>query len=159
MYLLEKTTVKRVLKELKDFDELLNITILEDSAKTANDAAKALNCELGAIVKSLLLKSDEGFLLCLVSGDKKCSLNKIKKITQIKNIKMASADEVKKITGFSIGGVSPIGLLNKIKILIDFNLNRFQFVFAAAGHTNTIFKIKYIDLVKLTQGQEKNISE
>ena len=94
--LIEKESVKRVLRILKDFDKSLEVTVLDSSARTANDAAESLKCEVGAIVKSLLLRTDNSFILCLVSGDKKCSLNKIKKILNKKDVSMASADQVKK---------------------------------------------------------------
>ena len=72
---------------------------------------------------------------------------------------MSSADEVKKNTGFSIGGVSPIGHIKKLDVLIDKSLNRFENVFAAAGHTNCVFKITFSQLVKITNGSEKEITE
>ena len=78
--LLNKESVKRVHKFIKEFDNLLKILALDTTARTAEDAANSLKCEVGAIVKSLLLRTDNSFILCLVSGDKKCSLNKIKKI-------------------------------------------------------------------------------
>ena len=81
-----------------------------------------IKCEVGAIIKSLLFKTDEKFILCLIAGDKKASLNKIKKTFNIKDISMAPANDVKNITGFTIGGVSPIGHLNEIPILIDNSL-------------------------------------
>tara|TARA_B100001250_G_C19324428_1_gene581853 strand:+ start:25 stop:504 length:480 start_codon:yes stop_codon:yes gene_type:complete len=155
--LIEKESVKRVLRILKDFDKSLEVTVLDSSARTANDAAESLKCEVGAIVKSLLLRTDNSFILCLVSGDKKCSLNKIKKILNKKDVSMASADQVKKQTGFSIGGVSPIAHLEKSKTLIDSSLSRFENLYAAAGHPNSIFKIKYQQLIKITQGKEEDI--
>ena len=155
--LIEKESVKRVLRILKDFDKSLEITVLDSSARTAIDAAASLNCEVGAIVKSLLLRTDNSFILCLVSGDKKCSLNKIKKILNKKDVSMASADQVKKQTGFSIGGVSPVAHLEKSKTLIDSSLSRFENLYAAAGHPNSIFKIKYQQLIKITQGKEEDI--
>ena len=155
--LIEKESVKRVLRILKDFDKSLEITVLDSSARTAIDAAASLKCEVGAIVKSLLLRTDNSFILCLVSGDKKCSLNKIKKILNKKDVSMASADQVKKQTGFSIGGVSPIAHLEKSKTLIDSSLSRFENLYAAAGHPNSIFKIKYQQLIKITQGKEEDI--
>ena len=77
--ILDKETVKRVEKILNDFDPNLDVVILEQTARTANDAATALGCNVGAIVKSLLFKIGDKFCLCLVSGDKRCSLNKLKK--------------------------------------------------------------------------------
>ena len=155
--LLDKESVQRVIKVLRDFDPNLKVEALNSSARTAKDAALSLNCEVGAIVKSLLLRTAENYVLCLVSGDKRCSLNKIKKILNIKDVSMANADQVKSQTGFSIGGVSPVAHLEKIKILIDSSLSRFENVYAAAGHPNSIFKITYKKLVELTEGTEEDI--
>jgi len=155
--LLNKESVQRVIKVLREFDTSLKVQTLSSSARTAIDAASSLNCEVGAIVKSLLLRTDDSFILCLVSGDKRCSLNKIKKILKKKDVSMANADQVKSQTGFSIGGVSPVAHLEKIKILIDSSLSRYENVYAAAGHPNSIFKITYKKLVKLTEGKEEDI--
>ena len=159
MTLLNKEPVKRAEKCLKEFDENLSVVELENSAKTALDAANSLNCEVGAIVKSLLIKIENDFLLCLVSGDKRCSLNKLKKISEKKNVRMASADEVKSQTGYTIGGVSPVGHINKIQIFIDDSLSRFKDIFAAAGHPNVIFKINYEKLIQISKGDVKDITE
>ena len=155
--ILEKESVKRVIKVLNEFDQNLTVQILKNSAKTADDAAFSLNCKVGAIVKSLLLRTENGFVLCLVSGDKRCSLNKIKKIINLKDVSMANADEVKSHTGFSIGGVSPIAHIKKFPILIDLSLSRFENVYAAAGHPYSIFKITYEQLIKITNGKEEDI--
>ena len=157
MTLLDKEPGKRFEKILKEFESSQKVIVLNSSARTAIDAAKSLNCDVGAIVKSLLLRTDNGFILCLVSGDKRCSLNKIKKIINKKDVSMANADQVKCQTGFSIGGVSPVAHFEKIKILIDSSLSRFENVYAAAGHPNTIFKITYKQLVQLTEGTEEDI--
>ena len=155
--LLNKESVQRVVKVLRNFDNSLRIEVLNSSARTAKDAAISLNCEVGAIVKSLLLRTEGNFILCLVAGDKRCSLNKVKKILNMKDVSMADADQVKSQTGFSIGGVSPIAHLNKNKILIDTSLSRYEYVYAAAGHPNTIFKIGYTQLIKLTEGTKEDI--
>ena len=157
--LLDKEPVKRVAKIISKFDSKFKVIVLNSTAKTAKDAASALNCEVGAIVKSLLLRAEESFLICLIPGDKKCSLKKLKKILNKKDICMASADEVKKNTGFSIGGVSPVGHIKNLDILIDKSLNRFKNIFAAAGHPNCVFKVRYSELIKITNGSEKEISE
>ena len=159
MTLLEKEPVKRAEKSLKDFDKSLSIVELKSSAKTALEAANSLNCEVGAIVKSLLIKVENSFLLCLVAGDKRCSLNKLKKIFEKKNIRMASPDEVKIQTGYTIGGVSPVGHINEIQIFIDNSLGRFVNIFAAAGHPNVIFKIDFEKLIQITKGEIKDITE
>ena len=159
MTLLDKEGVKRVEKSLKEFDPKQKVIILKSSAKTALEAASSLDCEVGAIVKSLLFKTENTFTLCLVAGDRKVSLNKIKKELNIKDAAMASAEKVKDITGFTIGGVSPIGHLNKMNILIDNSLKRFNNLFAAAGHQNCIFKTNFNNLQKITNGSIKEITE
>ena len=157
--LLNKEPVKRVKEFITKFDTKLNILVLDTTARTAKDAANSLQCKVGAIVKSLLFRAESSFLICLVAGDRRCSLNKLKKILQKKDVSMANADEVKTNTGFSIGGVSPVAHITNLDVLVDKSLSRFQFVFAAAGHPNCVFKITYDRLIKITNGSEKEISE
>ena len=157
--LLNKEPVKRVIEALSRFNENLKVKILEKTARTAKEAANALNCEEGAIVKSLVFKTETEFLVCLISGDKRCSLNKLKKVISKKDVSMASADEVKAQTGFTIGGVSPVGHINNLDIIIDKTLERFQIVYAAAGHPNSIFKIDILKLKDLTKGRVEDITE
>ena len=159
MSLLHKEPVKRVEQVLKAFDPKLTVIVLKTSARTAIEAASSLGCEVGAIVKSLLFKTENSFTLCLVAGDRKASIIKIKKTLNIKDVSMASADEVKDVTGFTIGGVSPVGHLNKIVVFIDYSLKRFESLYAAAGHPNCIFKLDFINLQKITNGSIKEISE
>ena len=157
--LLNKEPVKRVQEFIAQFDPKLKVLSLDTTARTAKDAAESLGCEVGAIVKSLVFRADDTFLICLVAGDKRCSLNKLKKVISKKDVCMANADEVKTNTGFSIGGVAPIAHLKKLNILIDQSLGRFQSVFAAAGHPNSIFKIEYSQLVQMSKGEVKEIIE
>ena len=157
--LLNKEPVKRVGESLKQFDPNLKILVLDTTARTAKDAANSLKCELGAIVKSLVFRSENDFLICLVAGDKRCSLNKLKKILNKKDVSMANADQVKENTGFSIGGVAPVGHLKKLNIIVDKSLNRFKYVYGAAGHPDCVFKITYDELIKLTNGLEKELVE
>ena len=159
MTLLNNEPVKRAEKSLKEFDPNQKVIELNTSARTAVEAATSLGCEVGAIVKSLLFKTQNSFILCLVAGDRRASLNKIKKILNIKDVSMASADEVKKITGYTIGAVSPVGQLNEIDIIIDNSLKRFNSLFAAAGHPNCVFKTNFVDLQKVTKGSIKEITE
>ena len=159
MSLLDKEPVKRVEKILKEFDSTQKVIVLDSSARTALEAASSLGCEVGAIVKSLLFKTENSFTLCLVAGDKKASLNKIKKSLSIKDALLANADDVKKITGYTIGGVSPVGHVNKIDIFMDNSLDRFNALYAAAGHPNCVFKINFKDLQKITNGLIKEITE
>jgi len=157
--IVNKEPVQRVIKVLDKFDKNLQIQVLKETARTAKDAANALNCEEGAIVKSLVFKTETEFLICLISGNKRCSLNKLKKVISKKNVSMASADDVKAQTGFTIGGVSPVGHINNLTIIIDKKLERFKSVFAAAGHPNSIFKIDFLKLKDLTKGITEDITE
>ena len=157
--LLNKEPVKRVQEFIAQFDSKLKVLNLDATARTAKDAAESLGCEVGAIVKSLVFRADDTFFICLVAGDKRCSLNKLKKVIIKKDVCMANANEVKVNTGFSIGGVAPIAHLKKLNILIDQSLGRFESVFAAAGHPNSIFEIKYNQLVQITKGEVKDIIE
>ena len=157
--LLNNEPVRRVANFIKKFDPQIKILVLETTARTAQDAANSLKCEVGAIVKSLLFKAEENYLICLIAGDRRCSLSKLKKILNKKDVSMANAAEVKKNTGYSIGGVAPVAHLVDLDILIDKSLSRFSDIFAAAGHPNCVFKITYNELIKITNGSEKEISE
>ena len=157
--LLNKEPVKRVQKKLLEFDASYKVMVLGSSARTAQEAAESLNTDVGSIVKSLLFKSENNFILCLVSGDRRCSLNKLKKIKQQKDISMANPQSVKEVTGFTIGGVSPIGHLKEVEIFIDNNLKRFQNIYAAAGHPNCVYKVNFENLLKMTSGKVEDITE
>ena len=157
--LLNKESVKKVQEFIKKFDSKLEVLVLNTTARTAKDAAYSLKCEVGAIVKSLLFRAEDSFLICLISGDRRCSLNKLKKILKKKDVSMANADEVKENTGFSIGGVAPVAHTISLDVLVDKSLNRFPYIFAAAGHPNCVFKITYNELIKITNGSEKEITE
>ena len=157
--LLNNEPVKRVKNALNEFNKKINIQILTNTARSAQDAAKALDCKVGAIIKSLILRKGDEYILCLVSGNKRCSLNKLKKICNSKDMSMADAQKVKEITGFTIGGVSPVGSINNLEIFIDINLKEFDILYGAAGHPNAIFKISFTDLQKITSGKIMDITE
>ena len=157
--LLNKEPVKRVQKKLLEYDASYKVMVLASSARTAQEAAESLNTDVGSIVKSLLFKSENNFILCLVSGDRRCSLNKLKKIKQQKDISMANPQSVKEVTGFTIGGVSPIGHLKEVEIFIDNNLKRFQNIYAAAGHPNCVYKVNFENLLKMTSGKVEDFTE
>ena len=157
--LLNNEPVKRVESAINLFDKNIKIQVLVNTARSAVDAAKALNCEVGSIVKSIVLRKNDLYFLCLISGDKRCSLNKLKKIFNVKDLSMADAQKVKEVTGFTIGGVSPVGSKNKLDTLIDHNLERFDNLYGAAGHPNAIFKINFNNLQKITSGKIMDITE
>ena len=159
--LLKRNTVLKVKEFLdKNFPEI-ELIQLEETARSAQDAAKSLKKELGPIVKSLLFKNLEtnNYYLCLVSGDQYMSLDKLSKIIGNKIIK-ANADECKEITGFSIGGVSPVAHANSpTRIFIDKNFNKFDMIYAAAGHPYVVFGITFDNLCSITKGEISDIVE
>ena len=158
--LIKRKSVIKVKNYLNNYDKKINLIVLDNTARTAIDAANSLNTKVGSIVKSLLFKdAQNNYHLCLVSGDKYVSLDKITNLVNETIIK-ASADECKQFTGYSIGGVSPIALDNKPKsIFIDNNLSKYKKVFAAAGHPYVVFGLSYLELCDLTNGTEDNITE
>lgn len=159
--LLNKKSVTKVNNFFKEINEKIELIILAETARTAVDAANSLNKDVGSIVKSLVFKDtiNNKYYLCLVSGDKFLSVDKLSNIIGCKIIK-ANADECKEITGFSIGGVSPFAHTNPPdRIFIDENLNRFEIVFAAAGHPYVVFGITFKKLCKISKGEVFNIVE
>ena len=98
--LLNKEPVQRVQDFIKKFDNKLKIIVLETTARTAVDAANSLKCEVGAIVKSLLFRTESSFLICLIAGDKRCSLNKLKKFYRKKTFQWLMLTKLKKILVF-----------------------------------------------------------
>ena len=159
--LLKRNTVLKVKEFLeKNFPEI-ELIQLEETARSAQDAAKSLKKEVGAIVKSLLFKNmgTNEYYLCLVSGDQYLSLEKLSKIIGNK-IAKANADECKEITGYSIGGVSPVAHIHSpSRIFIDEKLNRFDMVYAAAGHPYVVFGITFDNLHTITKGEINSIVE
>ena len=149
--------VKRVEIFLQQKGANVELIRLADTARSAKDASLALNTHEGSIIKSLLFIVDNKEVsqpvMALISGDKKGNEDQILKSSRlIGKIKRPEAEYVKKITGFSIGGVSPLTISKNIPMLIDYKLNRFNLLWASAGHTHWVFPIKFNDLVKLTNG-------
>ena len=153
--LLEKKTVRTVLNYLQNFDSSISPICLDTTARTAKDAAYSLKVEIGSIVKSLIFKSLKKnlYYLCLVSGDKFISEKKLSSIID-DEIEKASADQTKNYTGYSIGGVPPVGHSNSpTQIFIDSNLKRFDKIYAAAGHPYLIFESNFEQICQITNGK------
>ncbi|MBN1937365.1 MAG: YbaK/EbsC family protein [Anaerolineae bacterium] len=122
---------------------------------TAQEAADAIGCALGAIVKSLCFIVNGEPVLVLAAGDKQVDSKALRRIFGVskRQVKIADVETVRRVTGFEVGGVAPFGHLQPMTILIDRSLSRFETVYAAAGSSNTIFPIAYADLVASTGGQ------
>ena len=153
MSLLERTSVLKVRNAL--IDSLLEDTVVElaDTARTAEDAASSIGCELGAIVKSLVFGIGQNSILALIAGDHSCLEDNLPLVLKLKGrVVRPRAEEVKRITGFTIGGVAPLALLQDLPTVIDSSLSRFDTVFAAAGHPHCIFRVTVADLERITGG-------
>mgnify|MGYP001188348706 FL=1 len=153
--LLERKSVLVVKNYLRAIDSTIKLIELDTTARTAKDAAQSLKVELGCIVKSLVFKSLKKnlYYLCLVSGDKFISEKKLSLIID-DEIEKASADQTKNYTGYSIGGVPPVGHSNSpTQIFIDSNLKRFEKIYAAAGHPYVVFGITFEQICKITEGK------
>jgi len=158
--LIKRKSVVKVKNFLNTYNKNIKLIVLDESARTATDAANSLKTKVGSIVKCLLFKdSKKKFHVCLVSGDKYVSIKKISNLINLPLTK-ANANECKEFTGFSIGGISPVAHDNTpSSIMIDINLSKYEIVYAAAGHPYVVFGVSYSTLCNITKGTENDITE
>ena len=149
--LLARPAVQRVVQALADGGSRSRVIVLDDTARTAEDAAGSLNCELGAIVKSLVFRVGDQAVMALVAGDKRCNTNVLPDALGLQGkAKRADADMVQAATGFTIGGVAPLGFPASLPMVIDTSLGRFKTIYAAAGHPHCVFGTTLDELLRLT---------
>jgi len=149
---LEKSAVKRVNDALKINGITGQIKVLSESARSAAEAASALGIEVGQIASSIIFKlPNESPLLVITSGRHRVDTELVAKELSVDNLARVDADYVKDLSGFSIGGVAPLGWINPPAItLIDLALNDYEVVWAAAGHPYAVFPTNYAELVICT---------
>ena len=142
--------VQRVAAALQEKGHPHAPRMLDNSARTAQEAADALGIAVGQIAKSIIFrrKSDDAAVLVGTSGDRRVDEKKVE--AHVGKVGRADADFVKSRTGFSIGGVSPVAHATPPVTLIDQDLLRFDVVWAAAGHPNGVFPLHPSDLQRLT---------
>ena len=150
---------ERVQAALKAAGLDISIIKLQESARTAQLAADALGTALGSIVKSLLFLADGEPVLVLVAGDRRADPAKLKRLLGARRAVIADAEHVRQETGFSIGGVPPIGHRRPLPTWIDGSLGRFETVYAAAGHPHAVFPIAFETLVHITGGRVADVTE
>jgi prolyl-tRNA editing enzyme YbaK/EbsC (Cys-tRNA(Pro) deacylase) len=152
---LEKSAVKRVIAAMEEFGIKGEIKVLTESAKSAAEAAAGLGIEVGQIASSIIFKlPDQSSLLVITSGRHRVNTNLVAKELGVENLERVDADFVKAVSGFSIGGVAPIGWLNPPTItLIDIALNDYGVVWAAAGHPHAVFPTSYTELLQSTSAR------
>jgi prolyl-tRNA editing enzyme YbaK/EbsC (Cys-tRNA(Pro) deacylase) len=157
---LEKAAVKRVQEALTLHSLSGQIKVLSDSARTAQDAATALGIEVGQIASSLIFKLEDGSpLLIITSGRHRVDTDLVAKNLGTAKLGRVDADYVKTQSGFSIGGVAPIGWLNPATILIDQALGEYEVVWAAAGHPHAVYPTTYAELISCTGAKPMVVGE
>jgi prolyl-tRNA editing enzyme YbaK/EbsC (Cys-tRNA(Pro) deacylase) len=149
--ILEKAAVKRFKAAADALGVKGEINILADTARTAIDAANGLGIEVGQIASSLIFKLPSGNpLLIITSGRHRVDTELVAKNLNIPELGRADANYVKEVSGYSVGGVSPIGWVSKATILIDQALNDYDVVWAAAGHPHAVYPTTYNELISCT---------
>jgi len=158
---LEKSAVKRVNDALKINGITGQIKVLSESARSAAEAASALGIEVGQIASSIIFKlPNESPLLVITSGRHRVDTELVAKELSVDNLARVDADYVKDLSGFSIGGVAPLGWINPPAItLIDLALNDYEVVWAAAGHPHAVFPTTYKELLKSTSAKAMEVGE
>ncbi len=150
---LENEPVRRVRQILLDGGYGDRVIELAETARSAQDAATSVGTELGSIVKSLIFSIDGTLVMALVAGDHRCLSENLPRALNLEGlVERADADAIKGATGFSIGGVSPIGQLSPLPVVIDRSLKRFETVYAAAGHPHCVFPLSVPELKRLSGG-------
>lgn len=150
--------IEKVRTYLESKNPHLKIIVLEEDTSTSFLAAQALGTEVGQIAKSILFKTkDDDFLMIVSAGDVKIDNKAVRQLIGSR-VRMANAEEVEQITGFSIGGVCPFALRQDVPIFLDESLKRFEVVYAAAGTSNTALPISFEELCRVTGGQPCQVS-
>ena len=149
---LANPSVVRVTALLKELGCAGEVTILSDSARTALDAANALGIEVGQVASSIVFKLPSGnALLVITSGRHRVDTELVAKNLGVEKLHRADADFVKNTSGFSIGGVSPVGWANSPEItLLDVALDEHEVAWAAAGHPHSVYPTSFAELLRVT---------
>ena len=157
---LQNPSVQRVSAKLKELGVQGEINVLSDSARTAQEAADALGILVGQVASSIVFKlDDESPLLVITSGRHRVDTKLVAEKLGVEKLHRVDADYVKEKSGFSIGGVSPVGWVNSATILIDEALNDYEVVWAAAGHPHSVYPTTYAELIKCTGAKSMVIGD
>jgi prolyl-tRNA editing enzyme YbaK/EbsC (Cys-tRNA(Pro) deacylase) len=155
--------IQRVLDAAARKGVTLEVTSFAESTHTAAEAAAAVGAELGQIVKSLVfvVTAEDGPepLVCLVSGPNRVDLARLAAVTGESDLRRASAREAHDLTGFSIGGIPPIGHLRPTRVIMDPDLGRYPVVWAAAGLPTAVFPVPPATLRVLSNATVAPIAE
>ena len=148
---LQNPSVQRVSAKLKELGVKGEVHVLSDSARTAQEAADALGILVGQVASSIVFKlDDESPLLVITSGRHRVDTKLVAEKLGVAKLHRVDADYVKEKSGFSIGGVSPVGWVSQATILIDEALNDYEVVWAAAGHPHSVYPTTFAELLECT---------
>lgn len=148
---LQNPSVQRVSAKLKELGVKGEVHVLSDSARTAQEAADALGILVGQVASSIVFKlDDESPLLVITSGRHRVDTKLVAEKLGVAKLHRVDADYVKEKSGFSIGGVSPVGWVSPATILIDEALNDYEAVWAAAGHPHSVYPTTFAELLECT---------
>jgi prolyl-tRNA editing enzyme YbaK/EbsC (Cys-tRNA(Pro) deacylase) len=128
-------TARRLRERLLDLGLEIDVVTLDDSARTAKEAAAAVDCDVGQIVKSLVFIRGERPVMVLCAGDRRVDADRLA-------LRPATAEQAREATGFSIGGIPPLGHATSMDTLVDASLKRFETVWCAAGTPHAVFEVK-----------------
>jgi prolyl-tRNA editing enzyme YbaK/EbsC (Cys-tRNA(Pro) deacylase) len=135
------------------------IRALPESARTAALAAAQVGCEVGAIANSLIFSADGGPLLVMTSGAHRVDTDRVARLVGAAAVDRADARSVREWTGQAIGGVAPVGHPRPIRTLVDTWLERYDQIWAAAGHPHTVFPTTYAELLRITNGTPAEVGD
>ncbi|MEV8631752.1 YbaK/EbsC family protein [Streptosporangium sp. NPDC051023] len=144
--------IEKVAAALREHGVTGEIVVFAEAVPTAAAAAAQLGCEVGAIANSLIFNADGEPLLVLTSGDHRVDTGLVAETIGAAKVKRATPDFVREATGQVIGGVAPLGHPAPIRTLVDVWLDRYEVVWAAAGHPHTVFPTSFTELVRVTGG-------
>ena len=157
---LQNPSVQRVSAKLKELGIKGEVHVLSDSARTAQEAADALGILVGQVASSIVFKlDDDSPLLVITSGRHRVDTKLVAEKLGITKLHRVDADYVKEKSGFSIGGVSPVGWINPATILIDEALNDYEVVWAAAGHPHSVYPTTFAELIQATGAKPMVVGE
>lgn len=152
---------RRVHEALAAVGSSARVQVLEESTRTAEDAARAVGCPLGAIVKSLLFLADGRPVLVLASGDRQVDTAALARLLDVgrKKLKMADPEAVRRHTSYPVGGVPPLGHPTPLPTYVDASLARFDTLYAAAGTADALFAVPHAELTRMVGGRVADITK
>jgi Cys-tRNA(Pro) deacylase len=153
-----KPSAKRVRQTLKSMGLATEVVEFSESTRTAAEAAAAIGTAVGQIAKSLVFMAEEEPVLIIASGSNRVDTGKVYRLLG-KKIARPDAETVRSVTGFSIGGVPPVGHNRRLRTIVDEDLLNFPVVYAAAGTPNAVFAISPTDLIRITKAETADIKE